>query len=107
MESDLIRWRQCTFQGHNDLGYIHSLTPAECATLCLEHTDCMSFDFGARDTVKGDCILSTANRASAGCVLPTSRGRLLVCPYALAPVRARVPVFCCPPQRFCVRARAW
>merc|ERR1719321_1087176 len=40
--------------------------PTECATKCLGNARCRSFDYGARGTVKGECWLSTANRASVG-----------------------------------------
>jgi len=52
--------------GWNDLEIANVEGPTECATKCLGDPRCLSFDYGARGTVKGECWLSTANRASVG-----------------------------------------
>ena len=52
--------------GYNDLGFFHAATPGTCAALCLMEQQCVSFDYGARSAAAGDCILSTASRATAG-----------------------------------------
>jgi len=48
------------------LGYYMLSSPGECAKKCRDHSECRSFDWGARSQVRGECWLSTANRASAG-----------------------------------------
>jgi hypothetical protein len=52
--------------GFNDLGNAPAHGPTECAGRCADLAACQSFDWGARDGVRGECWLSTANRASAG-----------------------------------------
>jgi hypothetical protein len=52
--------------GWNDLEMSNVEGPANCATKCLRDPRCLSFDYGARGSVKGECWLSTANRASVG-----------------------------------------
>jgi len=52
--------------GYNDLGQFKVSNAAECASRCLALPRCRSFDHGARGELKGECWLSTANRASAG-----------------------------------------
>ena len=52
--------------GFNDLGNAPAFGPTECAGRCADLEACRSFDWGARDGVRGECWLSTANRASAG-----------------------------------------
>jgi len=52
--------------GWNDLEMSNVESPTECATKCLGDPRCLSFDYGARGSVKGECWLSTANRASVG-----------------------------------------
>jgi len=52
--------------GHNDLGMIPNTTPERCLELCRAKARCRSMDYGARGGVKGDCWLSTADRASVG-----------------------------------------
>lgn len=52
--------------GYNDLESSKVEDPSECATKCLNDPLCRSFDYGAREQVKGECWLSTANRDSIG-----------------------------------------
>lgn len=52
--------------GYNDLGRHLVSNPLECAEKCARTQQCRSFDYGARGSVRGECWLSTADRASAG-----------------------------------------
>merc|ERR1719428_1844853 len=52
--------------GYNDLGSSKVGGAPECAAKCLKDPLCRSFDFGARQQVKGECWLSTADRDSVG-----------------------------------------
>lgn len=52
--------------GYNDLGRHLVSAALECAEKCAGTQRCRSFDYGARGSVRGECWLSTADRASAG-----------------------------------------
>jgi hypothetical protein len=52
--------------GHNDFELVSVNDPAECAEACTKALDCNSFDYGARQTVVGECWLSRADRKSVG-----------------------------------------
>jgi hypothetical protein len=52
--------------GHNDFALTTVSGPDECARLCRCEPNCLSFDFGARGSVSGECWRSLANRATAG-----------------------------------------
>ena len=52
--------------GFNDLGHSSAFSPGECADRCAAMAACNSFDWGARGHARGECWLSTADRATAG-----------------------------------------
>jgi len=51
--------------GHNDLAKTESETASTCLEKCRSEPRCKSIDYGSRDSVQGECWLSTADRFTA------------------------------------------
>lgn len=51
--------------GHNDLAKTESETASTCLEKCRAEPRCKSIDYGSRDSVQGECWLSTADRFTA------------------------------------------
>jgi hypothetical protein len=51
--------------GYNDIAYLQGETASSCIDKCRADPRCKSVDYGAREQVQGECILSTADRFSA------------------------------------------
>jgi hypothetical protein len=52
--------------GHNDFDLMRVSGPVDCAEECAKTSGCVSFDYGAKGMVMGECWLSRADRKLAG-----------------------------------------